>query len=644
MKTSPLLSVVMPVYNSEKYLEEAIQSILDQSYGRFEFIIVEDGSTDGSVEIIESFDDARIRLIRHEKNRGIVAALNRGIREARGEWIVRMDSDDVAMPRRLEKQLKFIEKDPRIDGIFSTVECIDESGKALPPWRIDRECVDPRKIRKMLPLKNCLAHPTAMIRTGLLKVYGYSDKVPGGEDYHLWLRLLSEGWILAKVDEALLRYRIHPHSITQQSRTARARSFKNFRVKSLYLWERCRIGRCTDFDRKVLEGWRREIIVHFKTLLKVPLRRQMMRLGRGLGRLSKRRIDGTDILFIFSHAGLGGAEHVQKDLLKSAKTFRCLTILSSKSKEDRHLSEYRRYSKIWDLSRFSERILGRWVTAGYLASLLERSHVRMVFGSRSGLFYDLLIAMGAKNEEMILVDLFHACDDNLEHYSLPAVPYLDRRIVIDSTTKECLQALYGKHAFRDKIERLTLIENGVEIPESMPTKSNEIPLSLYVGRDAPVKRLHLIRRVAERLHDFPFLLAGVEARENESVNLQSLGPIDDPSPLYAQADILLLSSSREGFPLVIMEAMAYGVIPICTEVGGIARHIVDGVNGFLITELDEDQIVEAFVRRIERLRAEDALRRQMAEAAYRYAREHFDIRRFRHRYRELFSEMLGANL
>ena len=644
MKNMPLLSIIMSVYNAEKYLKESIQSILNQSYARFELIIIEDGSTDGSIEIIERFADERIRLIRHEKNRGIAVALNRGIREARGEWIVRMDADDVAMPGRLEKQLEYVEKNAGVDGLFTTVERIDESGKALPPWEIDRECIDFRKIGEILPLKNCLAHPTAMIRAKLLKAQGYSAKVPGGEDYHLWLRLLSEGRILAKIDEALLRYRIHPRSITQQSRNGRLGLRKNIRVKSLYLWERCRTGGCSEFDRKVLHGWRRDITVYFKTLLKAPLRRQMMRLGRGFGKIAQKKIEESEIVFFFSHAGVGGAEQVQKDILESAKAFRTVTILSSKSRENRYLTDYRRYSKIWDLSRFSEGILGRWLTAGYLASLLERSQVRTVFGSRSGLFYDLLIAIDAEKKGTKFVDLFHACDDNMEYYSLEAVPRIDRRIVIDSATKECVEALYRERGLDAYIGHLSLRENGVKIPESMPERSGAIPLSLYVGRDAPVKRIHLIRRVAECLPDFPFLLAGVEGPENESGNLRPLGLIDDLSSLYTQADILLLSSSREGFPMVIMEAMAYGVIPVCTDVGGISRHIVDGVNGFLITEREEDRIVEAFVQRIKRLKTDKALRRRMADAAYRYARNHFDIRRFRRGYREFFAEISGEQL
>jgi len=93
-----------------------------------------------------------------------------------------------------------------------------------------------------------------------------------------------------------------------------------------------------------------------------------------------------------------------------------------------------------------------------------------------------------------------------------------------------------------------------------------------------------------------------------------------------------------------MEAMAYGVIPVCTDVGGISRHIVDGVNGFLITEREEDRIVEAFVQRIKRLKTDKALRRRMADAAYRYARNHFDIRRFRRGYQEFFAEISGEQL
>ena len=109
---NPLVSILMPVYNSEKYLREAIKSILNQTFTNFELIIINDGSTDNSLKIIKSFKDNRIKIIKNKGNLGLIKTLNKGIDLAQGKYIARMDADDIAMPKRLEKQIAFFNENP----------------------------------------------------------------------------------------------------------------------------------------------------------------------------------------------------------------------------------------------------------------------------------------------------------------------------------------------------------------------------------------------------------------------------------------------------------------------------------------------------------------------------------------------------
>ena len=216
----PLISVCMPVYNTETYIAEAVESILAQSYRNFEFIIIDDGSTDRSLAILECYadQDARIRLS-SRAHAGYLIRLNEMLEEARGDFIARMDADDVAMPERFIKQIDFLDAHPEVVAVGSRILAIDSDGDPIAEFctaqdheEIDRAHLDVRG--------GFINHPVAMIRTGAIRtIGGYRADYWPAEDVDLWLRLAEIGR-LANVPERLLEYRRHPESIshTQQSR------------------------------------------------------------------------------------------------------------------------------------------------------------------------------------------------------------------------------------------------------------------------------------------------------------------------------------------------------------------------------------------------------------------------------------------
>lgn len=132
---NPLISVLMPAYNAEKYIKEAIESILNQTFSNFEFIIIDDGSIDATEEIIKSFKDSRIVYIKNEKNLGLIKTLNKGISIARGEFIARMDSDDISMPQRFELQLDVFKKYKGVDIVNVALKKMSEDGTKLSKYR-----------------------------------------------------------------------------------------------------------------------------------------------------------------------------------------------------------------------------------------------------------------------------------------------------------------------------------------------------------------------------------------------------------------------------------------------------------------------------------------------------------------------------
>ena len=229
---TPHISVILPAYNAEEYLGEAIQSILDQTFGDFELIIINDKSTDATATIISSFNDPRILILNNTVNRNITYSLNKGIKEAKGKYIARMDADDIALPNRLSLQFEFLQNNPGTILVGSNIEVINEKGKHL----AHREYPGSHdEIIKMLNDKSAFAHPTVMfLKSAVMAVQGYQNKYKAGQDYDLWLRLCSQG-NLANLPEYLLKYRIHNDQITYRKLEVQHRSHMRARLENLGL-------------------------------------------------------------------------------------------------------------------------------------------------------------------------------------------------------------------------------------------------------------------------------------------------------------------------------------------------------------------------------------------------------------------------
>ncbi len=222
----PIVSVVLPVYNGEKFLREAIESILCQTFGDFEFIIIDDGSRDGTISIIQSHHDKRIRLFQNATNLGIIHTLNNGLAEAQGKYICRMDADDIAEPERLREQVHFLEANPRIAMAGSNVRTIDESGTVM---GIEQYPQTNEEIRKAMFVHNPFAHSTVMIRRDVLDVMGqYDHRFLHNEDYDLWLRIASR-YEVANMAQPLLKRRLHGESITGAKNT----QLTGYRIRTL---------------------------------------------------------------------------------------------------------------------------------------------------------------------------------------------------------------------------------------------------------------------------------------------------------------------------------------------------------------------------------------------------------------------------
>lgn len=215
-----LLTVLMPVYNSEKFLEASIESILKQTLKAFEFIIINDGSTDSSEDIIKSFCDSRIRYISNFSNKGIVETLNEGLKLSRGKYIARMDADDIASPERLSKQLRYMQTHPECKLCGSRALGIDVKGVKL--YSINRP-LNRDKIKVFNLFRNAFIHPAIMADAEVIKEYAYHEDYKYAEDYLLFSKI-SMNYSVANLKHCLLNYRIHNESITAKKNEEMIRS------------------------------------------------------------------------------------------------------------------------------------------------------------------------------------------------------------------------------------------------------------------------------------------------------------------------------------------------------------------------------------------------------------------------------------
>ena len=213
MKTKdPLVTVLMPVYNAERFLSLAIESIMQQTYQNFEFLIFDDGSTDQSLPIIQRYENKNIKIFHTDKNYGIAHQLNRGIDLAKGKYIAIMHADDISLPERFERQVAYLETNEDVVVVASMVKLIDEKERYICPFYDDAFMHEELKIKALFTCP--IIHSSAMARTSIMRAYKYNTKFGSlVEDYELYTRILQTNKIV-NFSSPLLLYRSHNKSTT----------------------------------------------------------------------------------------------------------------------------------------------------------------------------------------------------------------------------------------------------------------------------------------------------------------------------------------------------------------------------------------------------------------------------------------------
>jgi glycosyltransferase involved in cell wall biosynthesis len=653
------LTVLMPVYNGERFLKSAIESILSQNFRNLEFLIINDGSTDSSDKIIRSFHDKRIIHISNERNLGLISTLNKGINLAKGKYIARMDGDDISMPGRLSKQVSFLDENPKISMVAANIQLVDEEENDLGVWEEDIKCKTEKQIKSLLPYTNCIAHPTVVIRTDIAKKFLYDNRQINNEDWDLWMRLVSEGYRISKINEPLLKYRVHSSSITLQSNKKNVTK-KLLKTQANYFFKKAMSLKINLFDMKVLWGLtlntaevssggifsrlKRSIHKFFK--VKIPKKINRLKMLLRFMKDLKASENESGLFFFFPFYHVGGAERVHIDILRTVADKNPWIFFTNESDNDAFYKEFCNYGKAFDISSFSGKY--RWITKKIISNKINKTKNALIFGCNSHFYYKLIPFL---NKDVKCIDLIHAFSDKgtpaAEDWSLPYVDRLSSRVFISQRAIEDLQRQYSENEISSSFTKnIKYIPNQVDVPKIYHEKIQRNLLNvLYVGRGTKEKRVHLIAEIAKQCKELNLpvqfeLIGNIKSSIDSKFHLyvKFSGEIKDASIIaekYKESDILLITSFREGFPMVIMEGMANGVIPMSTDVGDISSHVKHHQNGVIVSNKDESEIVNEFVKEIKELCTDRQKLSTLSNESYLYASMNFDYNRFRNQYREL---------
>ena len=227
---NPKITVLMSVYNGEEYLEDAIDSILSQTFKDFEFLIINDGSIDKTAEILKSYNDLRIKIINNKENIGLTKSLNKGLKIAQGEYIARQDADDISMTERLEKEVEFLDNHQDYAVVGTCLQVIEDSDNST--GYIEKPEKD-SDIRDFLKKDNCIGHGSAMIRKASFENVGlyYDEFMEKSQDYELWLRI-SKKYKIHNIPEYLYSWRNHKENISMKCKNEQKHFVEAAKVRS----------------------------------------------------------------------------------------------------------------------------------------------------------------------------------------------------------------------------------------------------------------------------------------------------------------------------------------------------------------------------------------------------------------------------
>ena len=364
----------------------------------------------------------------------------------------------------------------------------------------------------------------------------------------------------------------------------------------------------------------------------------------------RKKINENAFFFFFPFYHVGGAEQVHTDILEVFKNEKTLCFITNTSKNEAFKANFNKNSELLYMGNLIRNPFKKWVLK-LISDAVNKKENPVVFGCNSAFFYDLVPYFAP---HVKVIDLIHAFSENgPEIWSLPVAERIDYRVVLGKKTATDFKNLYeNQNKPKELTNRLVIIPNKVEIPEILEPKSSQNTFQiLYVGRNSPEKRVSILFQIAEKClqKNLPvvFNIIGDFSNYTNFIpkNVTLVGELNDKKHIneyYKQSHLLLITSYREGFPMVILEGMSYGVIPISTDVGEISSLISEekGTGWLIPNETNEAATADNFVNRIEYCINNPSVIQQFSENTFKCVKENFNFENFAAAYKDLFSKQI----
>lgn len=648
---APLVTVLLPVYNAAPFLQAALDSILMQTFADFELLAIEDGSTDDGPTILKACTDPRLQIITHARNRGLIASLNEGIERARGRYIARMDADDLMVPDRLASQVAFLETNPGLAAVAGFVETMNAEGEVTGVWDIDLATPDEGSVADMLPRTNCIAHPTVMLRRNALGQLRYDPCQHGAEDWDLWLRMRSRGLRITKLPEVLLQYRQHATSMMGTQKRTIPYECRLLRVRHHFLlreWAQLRFNR---LHLAVLKAQARTLVRYLRNNAVLPFLRDAKRLltyspltlwreHRALREAEQHWKGGQVFLFPYLHTG--GAEQVHADILATVADQMPLVVVCGLSTDRAFANTFATHGRLLELPRLLHHPFTRHRAHDRLARLINAQERPVLLSSLTNSFFELLPRMKADVRAYHLQHAFlYQPEGNAQHKGwLRHFGRVDGYLFISAQARaEYERFLFAHHVPRSQFSKLQFIPNAVH--RFGEVLEHERLGLLFVGRASAEKRLDLFLDLCDALERmthgrYRFTVVGAATRPGYPY-VRFEGRVNDAermADLYAGHDLLVLTSFREGYPLVVMEAMAQGLAIMATPVGDVPNRLDDSC-AVVTSSVEREAVLCEMKAAVLSLDADQPRLQAMKTASLHKARKECDPVLFRSRYRAL---------
>ena len=619
----PLVSVVIPCFNYGKYIEEAVDSVLGQTFKDLEIIIVDGGSTDGVTrEILQKLCKPQTSIYYREGRHLVGDNRNFGIGLAKGKYICCLDADDMLEATYLEKALFFLET-YRYDVVYPSVQCFE--GDSI-VWH-----ASPTTFERMISAENAVSTVAVFSKEAWHQSGGYKDWPIGEghvpEDWEFWARLMGLGYRFKNIHEPLMLYRVHQVGLTGQCKTSLAEQLKTIYDENCHL--------LTPHFSKI----RKE---HNSTFFKVNSPALNMKAAK-----NKRRI-----MLALPFMIIGGADTILLRIFSSLRTefdITVVTTLEAPAEFGDNTTEYKKITpEIYHLKRF---LSDDTEMRDFIHYLIESREIDLLFIVGNEFVYDMLPEIKRKYPGLKVIDqLFNEVGhihNNRKHAAL-----IDLSIVANNMISKILIEKY-----RESADKVNVIIHGIDVRknDSRSASNGSLPgivdgkLTVsYFGRFSSEKAPDLFVEIINSLKDYDIqaVMTGNGPKYNRTIDritayglqdkIYAPGFVDDIRPYLERTDILLVPSRIEGLPIIILEALSLGVPVIASDLGGISTVILDGFDGYVCQAGNVDQ----FVDRIKELAENRGLLSAMKQNAIRFAKDNISEDKMNIAYYEAINKIL----